>query len=76
MKLVKLECPNCKAPLEIDQDRLFVFCQYCGTKILLDDEEQRININANIDQQYVMLMKQKWPLKTIYAIELTINGNC
>ena len=50
MKLIKMECPNCKAPLEVDQDRQFVFCQYCGFKIFLNDETQRIDINAKIEQ--------------------------
>ena len=31
-------CPNCKANLSIDDDnRDYAFCQYCGTKIMLDD---------------------------------------
>ena len=34
----KFTCPNCNANLVIDdKDRDFAFCQYCGTKIMLDD---------------------------------------
>lgn len=34
----KLNCPNCNANLEVDDNnRDFAFCQYCGTKIMLDD---------------------------------------
>ena len=42
MKLQAFNCPNCKAPLNLptgSQDRRFIFCQYCGTKIAIDDIE-------------------------------------
>jgi len=31
------QCPNCTASLTFDDNREFGFCQYCGTKIMLDD---------------------------------------
>ena len=31
------QCPNCNASLTFDDNREFGFCQYCGTKIMLDD---------------------------------------
>ena len=38
MKLISLTCPNCNANLDdIDSCRPFCYCQYCGTKIALDD---------------------------------------
>lgn len=38
MKLISLTCPNCNANLDdIDSSRQFCYCQYCGTKIALDD---------------------------------------
>lgn len=38
MKLISLTCPNCNANLDdIDPSRPFCYCQYCGTKIALDD---------------------------------------
>ncbi len=45
MRLVKLNCPNCNAALELDADRQTAFCQYCGTKILIDDEVQHIKLD-------------------------------
>lgn len=31
-------CPNCNATMDFEiSNREFVFCQYCGTKIMLDD---------------------------------------
>ena len=31
------QCPNCNAQISFDESREFGFCQYCGTKIILDD---------------------------------------
>ena len=31
------QCPNCKAHISYDDSREFGFCQYCGSKIMLDD---------------------------------------
>jgi len=41
MKIVTLKCPECEAVLEIDKEKDFCFCQYCGAKIILDDEKKR-----------------------------------
>lgn len=46
-------CPNCNANLTIDDgNRDFAFCQYCGSKIILDDyrSTQRIIDEAKIKQ--------------------------
>ena len=39
MKLQSFNCPNCKAPLEPIKDARFMFCPYCGNKIVIDDIE-------------------------------------
>ena len=31
--MVVLTCPNCGASMQIEENRQFAFCQYCGTKI-------------------------------------------
>ena len=59
MKLQAVECPNCKAPIEPLTDARFMFCPYCGTKIIIDDIEvykensktERERIRANRDVQ-------------------------
>ena len=44
-----LKCPNCGGELKVEANREFCFCQYCGTKILLSDENNKtININKTI----------------------------
>ena len=37
INLVSLKCPECNAALAIEEGRKHCFCQYCGTKILIDD---------------------------------------
>lgn len=36
--LIELRCPSCGASLEVEEDRETAFCQYCGKKILINDE--------------------------------------
>ena len=33
----KCKCPSCGAELMFRDDREFAFCEYCGSKLLLDD---------------------------------------
>lgn len=41
MRFVNMTCPNCGAQLQIDADRTQVYCQHCGTKLLVQDDVQR-----------------------------------
>ncbi len=52
MKLISQRCPHCGAELSIDPGRQQAFCQYCGTKLLIEDENTHtININyRNVDE--------------------------
>nr|WP_297770699.1 hypothetical protein [uncultured Butyrivibrio sp.] len=38
MKMIPFVCPQCSANLEAEEGKNFIFCSYCGTKILLHDE--------------------------------------
>lgn len=50
MKIKKMECPYCNAGIEANtKGREFVFCNYCGQKILLDDEKIEFTINKNMN---------------------------
>ena len=39
MNLKVLKCPECRANLEIEDNRTSCYCQYCGCKIILDNEK-------------------------------------
>ena len=41
MKLYQLKCPSCNSTLTVEEGRNLLFCQYCGTRIALDDGVQR-----------------------------------
>lgn len=47
MKLTVLKCPECGATIEVEKNRDFNFCNYCGCKISLDDGKQEMTINKN-----------------------------
>lgn len=49
MKIKTFRCPECQANIEIEEGRTFCYCQYCGCKIILDDEKQEIKIHKNIN---------------------------
>ena len=49
MKLKVLKCPECRANLEIEDDRTSCYCQYCGCKIILDSEKQEYTYNKNVN---------------------------
>ena len=38
IKMVSVKCPECNASLSIEEERKQCFCQYCGTKIIVDDD--------------------------------------
>lgn len=39
MELKEFACPNCHAPLTPIDGARYMFCNYCGTKIVIDDIE-------------------------------------
>lgn len=57
MKVIEIKCPNCSAQLKTSSDRRMLFCEYCGTRIILDDgvvrSEHTENININNTQKHV-----------------------
>lgn len=36
MKFIDLKCKNCGADLKLDSENIQAFCQYCGSKLLID----------------------------------------
>lgn len=58
MKLQEFACPNCHAPLTPIEGARYMFCDYCGTRIVIDDieyyredsktERKRMQIDADV----------------------------
>lgn len=42
MKLINMNCPNCGAQMELDDEKKHAICSFCGTNVLIDDEVQHI----------------------------------
>ncbi len=51
MSVIALKCPECGANLEFDDSREFGFCQFCGTKILIESSKV-INDNSTTINNY------------------------
>lgn len=45
MKLIDATCPSCASRLTIDIANKQAFCQYCGARLLIDDEIQRVRLD-------------------------------
>lgn len=40
-----LYCQSCGAMLNVDANRAYIFCQYCGAKNVIASEQMKANIN-------------------------------
>ncbi len=56
MALVLLKCPNCGGSLDLEDSREFAFCQYCGSKIMIQEEivRQKVTIDRSEDLKNVL----------------------
>lgn len=52
--MVVLMCPNCSASMEIDEQREFMFCQYCGTKVA----NLKNTVEVNRDKEVETLLRR------------------
>lgn len=41
-KLISVKCPDCGQTLSIEENRSQAFCSYCGSKILISNENEYI----------------------------------
>ena len=48
IQFVSVKCPQCGADLSIESDRQQAFCTYCGTKVIVNNENE--HIYRNIDE--------------------------
>ena len=56
MNVHQLKCPNCNASLEVENGLDTFFCNYCGTKIFIDDQNEA-TIQAKVDIRKAELEK-------------------
>ena len=84
MELKSLHCPNCGAPLEIEDGLDTFFCKYCGNKILLEgqtkaaykakahikymEHEERLQDKRYSHERFKMEFEQKDQRKTLLIV--------
>lgn len=55
MKFIQVNCPKCGASIDIPTDKSKVYCVYCGTCILIDDEVDRKEVTyCKIDEAEIV----------------------
>lgn len=55
-----MKCPACGGDLNIETDRDFLFCQFCGAKLMKDDQKIVIeHIERKIDEAEIEKQKLK-----------------
>ena len=47
MKIIEFKCPACGADLKADLSRKIMYCEYCGKKLILDDEALRVKLSLD-----------------------------
>lgn len=77
MGFIKLTCPNCGAAMDLDENREFGFCSYCGTKVVQDkiviEHKGTVSISgiANeksiLKRMFIFLEDKDWNNADIYA---------
>lgn len=50
LKMNQMKCPSCGANLEFDGERDKVFCTYCGTPIVITDENRKEIVRRVVDE--------------------------
>ena len=71
MELIKMKCQSCGANLEVDPDREFMFCKYCGEKQLINDGTSRVEIN-NVIRDEAQIKHEEVNMKNAVASAISV----
>ena len=64
MKAYTIKCPECGATIDVDSEREKIFCTYCGTQIILDDEIDRKEVTHRyIDEAEIVKSNNEVQMK-------------
>ena len=82
VNFIPVKCPQCNADLSIEEGRETAFCTYCGTKIIIDNENKKEYTYRYIDEaelrqtetEHDIRMKtvqaDVWNLKITYTADM------
>ena len=48
VQFISVKCPDCNADLTVEEGRTFAYCSYCGSKVMIHNENE--HIYRNIDE--------------------------
>ena len=68
MKLIDLTCPKCGAAIQVDADREFCFCSYCGAKSMIDNGTIHIVDEAKIKEAEAKI-KENEALERMHMVQ-------
>ncbi len=74
MKIIKMKCQSCGANLEVDPNREYMFCKYCGEKQLIDDGTIRVEIN-NVIRDEAQIKHEEVNMKNAEIKELKMQAD-
>ena len=79
MKTIKLKCDNCGGELEVNTEQDKIFCQYCGAKVLIDDDASELRRVEDAKLQarkknHEQTIKEKKELDELKALDNFKNG--
>ena len=79
MKMVKLKCDNCGGELEVNSEQDKIFCQYCGAKVLINDDAAELRRVEDVKLQarkknHEQSIKEKKELDELKALDNFKNG--
>lgn len=49
MSFISAKCPNCGASIQVDNERKEAFCQYCGSKITVEEAVKLVRVDNSVD---------------------------
>ncbi len=70
MKMFELKCPSCGATLNVAEEQRQLYCQYCGTKIIVDDGVRRTEIKHVIRDEARLKEAEAYENVELAEIEL------
>jgi len=79
LKTIKLKCDNCGGELEVNTEQDKIFCQYCGAKVLIDDDASELRRVEDAKLQarkknHEQTIKEKKELDELKALDNFKNG--
>ena len=80
MKLINMECPNCKSKLDVSEGTQTFKCKYCDAVIYLDDEVVRVehkivnnSFESRIDALEALIEDERYQLAKVNAEKMSVD---